>query len=88
MTGRFNHSNVVFSAKYAFVTTAHGSSKTKNIKDAIAHTKGGKPLARLAAYQMPAVREQCAAAHRLPIMRVLPRPPGADARRQVSRKKF
>jgi hypothetical protein len=68
----------------AFLTPFNGSPKTENIKDAIAHAESGKPLERLAAQQMPAVRKQRAVAHRLPIVRVLPWPPGPDVGRQVS----
>jgi len=63
---------------------SNGSSKTQNIKDAIAHAQGGKPLARLAAEQMPAVRKQRALAHRLSIVRLLPWPPGPDVGRQIA----
>jgi len=66
------------------VSACHGSPKTQNIKDAIAHTQSGKPLARGAAQQMPAVREQRAIAHRLSIVRLLPRAPGVDVGRQVT----
>jgi hypothetical protein len=62
----------------------NGSPKTQNIKDAIAHAEGGKPLACVAAQQVPAMREQRAIAHRLPIVRLLPRPPGPDVGKQVS----
>jgi hypothetical protein len=77
-------SNVVFFFKYAFVAACHGSPKTQNIKDAIAHAESGKPLARVAAQQMSAVRKQPAIAHRLPIVRLLPWPTGLDVGRQVT----
>jgi hypothetical protein len=69
--------------KYALVSACNGSSKTQNIKDAIAHAESGKPLARVAAQQMSAVRKQLAVAHRLSIVRLLPWPSGADARKQM-----
>jgi hypothetical protein len=59
----------------------NGSPKTQNIKDAIAHAESGKPLARLAAEQMPAVRKQRAFAHRLSVLRLLSRAPGIDVGR-------
>jgi hypothetical protein len=68
----------------ALVSACHGSPKTQNIKDAIAHAQSGKSLARLAAQQMSAVREQPAFAHRLPIVRLLPWPPGANVGKQVT----
>jgi hypothetical protein len=43
---------IVFWCSYAYVSACHGSPKTQNIKDAIAHAESGKPLARLAAKQM------------------------------------
>jgi len=43
--------------KCALLVACNGSPKTQNIKDAIAHAESGKPLARFAAQQMPAVRE-------------------------------
>src|SRR5207244_9192125 len=67
-----------------FPNSFNGSPKTQNIKDAIAHAESGKPLARLAAKQMPTVWEQRAVAHRLPIVRLLPWPPGPDVGRQVT----
>jgi hypothetical protein len=75
---------VVFSANDALVSACHGSSKTQNIEDAIAHAESSKPLARLAAEQVPAVREQRAVAHRLSVLRILSRPAGTDARGQIS----
>jgi hypothetical protein len=36
---------VVFHKNHAFVAACHGSSKTQNVKDALAHPKGGEPLA-------------------------------------------
>jgi len=75
---------VVIPTNDALVSACNGSSKTKNIKDAIAHAESGKPLARFAAQQMSAVREQRAIAHRLPILRLLPWPPGLDIGRQVT----
>ena len=77
-------SNIVFFFKYALVSACHGSPKTQNIKDAIAHAESGKPLARVAAQQMSAVRKQPAIAHRLPIVRLLPWPTGPDVGRQVT----
>ena len=77
-------SNIVFLFKYAFVAACHGSPKTQNIKDAIAHAESGKPLARVAAEQMSAVRKQRAIAHRLPIVRLLPWPTGLNVGRQVT----
>ena len=76
--------NIVFLSKYALVSACHGSPKTQNIKDAIAHAESGKPLARVAAKQMSAVRKQSAIAHRLPIVRLLPWPTGLDVGRQVT----
>ena len=75
---------IVFWCSYALVSACHGSSKTQNIKDAIAHAQSGEPLARLAAEQMPAVRKQRAIAHRLSIVRLLPRPPGPDVGREIT----
>jgi hypothetical protein len=75
---------VVIPTNDALVSACHGSSKTQNIKNAIAHAKSGKPLARGAAKQMPAVWKQRAIAHRLSIMRLLPWPPGIDVGRQVT----
>jgi hypothetical protein len=66
------------------VSACHGSPKTQNIKDAIAHAESGKPLARVAAQQMSSVRKQPAIAHRLPIVRLLPWPAGLDVGRQVT----
>jgi hypothetical protein len=40
---------IVFWCSYALVSACHGSPKTQNIKDAIAHAESGKPLARIAA---------------------------------------
>jgi len=65
----------------ALVSACHGSPKTQNIKDAIAHAESGKPLARIAAEQMPAVRKQRAIAYRLPIVRLLRGPSGLNAGR-------
>jgi len=70
--------------KCALVAACHGSPKTQNIKDAIAHAESGKPLARVAAQQMSAVREQRAIAHRLPILRLLSRATGPDVGKQVT----
>jgi hypothetical protein len=67
------------------VSVCHGSPKTQNIKDAIAHAESGKPLACGAAQQMSTVREQRAIAHRLPIVRLLPWATGVDARKQIRR---
>jgi hypothetical protein len=39
---------IVFWCIYALVSACHGSPKTQNIKDAIAHAKSGKSLAGLA----------------------------------------
>jgi hypothetical protein len=75
---------VVIPTNDALVSACNGSSKTQNIKDAIAHAESGKPLARVAAQQMSAVREQRAVAHRLPILRLLPWPPGLDVGKQVT----
>src|SRR4029453_8029693 len=75
---------LVFQTRDALVTRTHGSPKTQNIKDAIAHAESGKPLARGATQQMPAVRKQRAIAHRLPIVRLLPWPPGFNAGREVA----
>jgi hypothetical protein len=76
-------SNIVFFSKYAFIAACHGSPKTQNIKDAIAHAQSGKPLARRAAQQMPPVWKQPAFAHRLRIVRLLSRATGVDARKQM-----
>jgi hypothetical protein len=78
---RITQALVVISTNDALVSACHGSSKTQNIKNAIAHAESGKPLARLAAKQMPAVRKQRAIARRLPIVRLLPRPSGPDVGR-------
>jgi hypothetical protein len=75
---------VVISTNDALVSACHGSPETQNIKNAIAHAESGKPLARLAAKQMPAVRKQRAVAHRLSIVRVLPQSAGADVGRQIT----
>jgi hypothetical protein len=75
---------IVFWRIYALVSACHGSPKTQNVKNAIAHPESGKPLARLAAKQMPAMREQRTVARCLPILRVLPRPPSLDIGRQVT----
>jgi len=77
-------SNIVFLSKYAFISACNGSPKTQNIKDAIAHAESGKPLARVAAQQMSAVRKQLAVAYRLSIVRLLPWPSGVDVGRQVT----
>jgi hypothetical protein len=68
----------------ALVSACHGSPKTQNIKDAIAHAQSGKPLARLAAQQMPPVWKQPAFTHRLPIVWLLPWPTGFDVGKQVT----
>ena len=75
---------VVIPTNDALVSACNGSSKTKNIKDAIAHAESGKPLARVAAQQMSAVRKQPSIAHRLPIVRLLPWPTGLDVGKQVT----
>jgi hypothetical protein len=75
---------VVIPTNDALVSACHGSPKTQNIKNAIAHAKSGKPLARLAAKQMSTVREQRAIAHRLSIVRLLSRATGVDVGRQVT----
>src|SRR4029453_10330344 len=36
---------VVFHKNHAFIVACHGSSKTQNVEDALAHAPGGKPLA-------------------------------------------
>ncbi len=80
--------NVVFSFKYAFITACHGSSKTQNIQNAITHAQSGKPLACGAAEQVSPVRKQPPVTHRLPIVRLLPRATGFDARGEVALKRL
>jgi hypothetical protein len=75
---------VVIPTNDALVNACHGSPKTQNIKDAITHAESSKPLARFAAQQMPAVREQPAIAHCLPILRLLSRATGLDVGKQVT----
>jgi hypothetical protein len=71
--------NVVFPSEYAFVAACHGSPKTQNIEDAVTHAQGGEPLACSASEQMSPVRKHRSLAHRLPVVRLLPRATGADA---------
>jgi hypothetical protein len=79
---------VVFLFKYAFITACHGSPKTQNIQNAVTHAQSGKPLARGAAEQVPPVRKQRPITHRLPIVRLLPRATGFDARSEVALKRL
>jgi len=69
---------------YAFVAACHGSPETQNIEDALAHTQSGEPLARGAAEQMSTVREYGPVAHRLSVVRLLPRTTGIDPRKQIA----
>jgi hypothetical protein len=39
------HVSIVFAQIHAFLAALHGSSKTQNIEDALAHAQGGQPLA-------------------------------------------
>jgi hypothetical protein len=80
---RITQALVVIPTNDALVNACHGSPKTQDIKDAIAHAESGKPLARFATQQMPTVREQPAFARRLSIVWLLPWPPGVDARKQM-----
>jgi len=61
------------------MTACHGSPKTQNIQDAIAHAQSGTPLACSASQQVPPVRKHRSLAHRLPVVRLLPRTTGVDA---------
>src|SRR5881396_3148585 len=76
-------SNVVFFFKYAFIAACHGSPKTQNIQNAVTHAQSGQPLACRAAQQVSPVRKQHPVTHRLPIVRLLPRATGVDARKQM-----
>jgi len=67
----------------ALVMRTHGSSKTQNIQDAVTHAQSGEPLACSASEQMSPVREHRSLAHRLPVVRLLPRAASADAWGQI-----
>ena len=67
----------------ALLTRTHGSPKTQNIQNAVTHAQSSEPLARGAAEQVPPVRKQRPVAHCLPVVRLLPRATGFDARRQM-----
>src|SRR5215831_7649581 len=75
---------VVIPTNDASVTACHGSPKTQNIQDAVTHAQSSKPMACRATEQVPPVRKQRPVAHRLPIMRLLSRATGVDARRKIS----
>jgi len=49
----------------------HGSSKTQNVEDALAHTQSGQSLARAAIEQVPSMREQRCFAHCVHFLRLL-----------------
>jgi len=56
----------------------------QNIQNAVTHAQSSESLARRASEQMFPVRKHSAVAHRLPIVRLLPRATGVDARKQVA----
>ena len=61
----------------------YGSSKTQNIQNAVTHAESSEPLAWRTIEQVSPVRKHHPVAHRLPIVRLLPRATGVDARRQI-----
>ena len=75
----FNASTLFSRRNCALVATCHGSPKTQNIQDAIAHAQSRKPLACSASQQMPPVREHHPLAHCVPVVRLLPRTTGTDS---------
>jgi hypothetical protein len=62
---------IVFHKNCAFIAACHGSSKTQNVKDALAHPQGGQPLARTAIQQMSTMRQHGGAAYCLSIVWLL-----------------
>jgi|SRR5947209_7978864 len=73
---------IVFCRNGAYMAARHGSSKTQNFKDAVAHAQSGEPLASPAADQVFAMRKPGSGPLGLSFLRLLQRPPGADRRRQ------
>ena len=69
----------------ALLTRTHGSPKTQNIQNAVTHAESSEPLAWRTIEQMSPVRKHHPVAHRLPIVRLLPRATGVDARKQIRR---
>jgi hypothetical protein len=68
----------------ALVTRTHGSPKTQNIQDAVTHAQSSEPLARRATEQVSPMRKYGPVPRRLPILRLLPRAAGLDARKQIA----
>ena len=60
----------------------------QNIQNAVTHAQSSESLARRASEQMFPVRKHSAVAHRLPIVRLLPRATGFDARGEVALKRL
>jgi hypothetical protein len=73
----------VFFQNGAFVPAHHGSSQTQNFENAAAHTQGVAPLAGPSVEQMHPVRKHSCFAYRLPLLRLLQGPAGAERRRLV-----
>ena len=66
-----------------FRSRLHGSSKTKDLEDAITHAQGGQPLARAAVEQVPAMRQHGSVAHSVSELRILQIAAGPDGRGQI-----
>ncbi len=45
LVSRFNASTLFSSSNHAFIAACHGSSKTQNVEEALAHAQGREPLA-------------------------------------------
>ena len=75
--------SVVFLQKRAFIAACHGSSKTKDLEDAITHAQGGQPLARAAVEQVPAMRQRGSVAHGVSKLRILQIAADPDGRGQI-----
>ena len=56
----------------------------QNIQNAVTHAESRKSLAWCTIEQVPSVRKHRSVAHRLPIVRLLPRETGVNTRRQVA----
>jgi len=56
----------------------------QNIQNAVTHAQSSESLARRTIEQVSPVRKHSAVAHRLPIVRLLPRATGVDARKQIA----
>ena len=59
----------------------NGRSKAQNLKDEVQTPAWRQPLARTETQRVPGVQHPHTVPHRLPVLRILPRPPGAEYRR-------